>query len=521
MKKLTALLLALVLLAGMASAAFTDADKITPDYTEAVSYMSEQKIIGGFPDGSFKPADTLTRAQAAKIICTMLEGADKVDAISAAASFADVPTDHWASKYIGYCADKGVVSGVGNNKFNPNGQLTGAAFGKMLLVAHGADGSRFTGENWVLNVQKALRGEEANYKVSASEDPMRREQACQMAYNFVVNGVIAAAEGYKEETFSFTSSNVKLLGRAQMTADGVVCSFPCDGVEFTVDCKGSLQFSYKSTANFGVIMLVDGVEFLPRVNVGSGSGTSTGYRYVMPGTHTIRILQDTEVNTAGKQLTLTGFKALCKSAITKTEQKPLLIEFIGASATAGCCVSGEPGALYHAGTQSYAYFTADKMNADYVLIAKGSQAFTESKWQAGVSVDQMFLYQNAWHDKDAKADRPRTPDVFVIAMGQNDPETDPDVSYHADLTAFAKLVRQTLGSKTKIVLIYGMMGDKHAKTMDQVCEELGGAASGYYSFRMPTGNHGARSSATATPHPGREDNEESSDALAAFLKTIV
>ncbi|MBQ7566501.1 MAG: S-layer homology domain-containing protein [Oscillospiraceae bacterium] len=524
MKKFTTLLLILIILTGVVSAAFTDADKITEDFTDAVEYMSEQQIITGFPDGSFKPKDTLTRAQAAKIICTMLEGADKVESISASASFADVPAEHWASKFIGYCADKGIVSGVGNNKFNPNGQLTGAAFGKMLLVAHGHDAEKdkLVGENWVINVQRALRTENANYKVAASEDPMKREQACQMAYNFVMNKVINSAEGYKEETIGFTSSNVKLLGKAQMTSDGVRCNYPCDGVEFTVDCKGTLQFTYNAKASAGVVMFVDGKDYLPRANVGTGAGTSTACRFILPGEHTIRIQQDTEINTSGLYLTLTGFKAECKSAAIKpTKANDLYIEFIGDSITAGCCVSGEPGSLYHSGSQSYAFFTAQKLNADYALIAKGSQGFREEKWQKGVSVDEMFLYQNPWVNKTDKAVRARTPDIFVMAMGQNDTEETPDTPYHDRMSAFVKLVRQTLGPKTKIVLIYGMMTSKHTGTVEQVCEELGGAASGYYVFRMPTLNNGAGSSATATKHPSGADNQISSDALVEFLKTNV
>ena len=71
MRKAICFLLVFVLLAGAASAAFTDESKITADFTTAVAYMSKKGVIGGFPDGSFKPADTLTRAQAAKIICTV------------------------------------------------------------------------------------------------------------------------------------------------------------------------------------------------------------------------------------------------------------------------------------------------------------------------------------------------------------------------------------------------------------------------------------------------------------------
>ena len=137
MKRLVSLLLALVLLTGCASAAFADRKQINKLYQDAVAKMSDAGVIGGFPDGTFRPTDTLTRAQAAKILCTVLEGADKVDAITATSDFADVPATHWASKYVGYCADKGIVSGVGDGNFNPDGKLTGCAFGKMLLAAYG------------------------------------------------------------------------------------------------------------------------------------------------------------------------------------------------------------------------------------------------------------------------------------------------------------------------------------------------------------------------------------------------
>ncbi|MBQ7566497.1 MAG: S-layer homology domain-containing protein, partial [Oscillospiraceae bacterium] len=104
MKKLIALLLALVLLAGAASAAFTDEKSVNTRYREAVTAMSDLGVIGGFPDGSFKPKDTLTRAQAAKIICTVLKGGENMDAVTASKYFTDVPQSHWAVTYIGWCA---------------------------------------------------------------------------------------------------------------------------------------------------------------------------------------------------------------------------------------------------------------------------------------------------------------------------------------------------------------------------------------------------------------------------------
>ena len=78
MKKLIACILAAVLLLGAipaAGAAFSDADKIAENKKTAVDYVSEKKIISGFPDGTFKPDDPMTRAQFAKTAVTALGSA--------------------------------------------------------------------------------------------------------------------------------------------------------------------------------------------------------------------------------------------------------------------------------------------------------------------------------------------------------------------------------------------------------------------------------------------------------------
>ena len=76
MKRVIAILLAALLLIGALpfAGAFSDDASIDDNYKKAVTKMSDEKIIGGFTDGSFKPTETLTRAQAAKILCVMLEG---------------------------------------------------------------------------------------------------------------------------------------------------------------------------------------------------------------------------------------------------------------------------------------------------------------------------------------------------------------------------------------------------------------------------------------------------------------
>ena len=188
MKKLIALLLAAVLLLSalpFAGAGFNDSLIISEDYERAVNEMAETKVLNGFADGSFGPRKTLTRAQTAKIVCGMLEGADKVETLTKTETgFSDVPASHWAAKYVAYCVDKGIVSGVGGGKFNPDAKLSAAAFAKMLLIAYGNDASKYSGADWITGVKNDVKGAYINNKVSDfTERDLTRQEAAQMAWN--------------------------------------------------------------------------------------------------------------------------------------------------------------------------------------------------------------------------------------------------------------------------------------------------------------------------------------------------
>lgn len=186
--------LALVLVVAMAlsfgvigaNAAFTDT--ASSNYTEAISVLSGIGVINGMTDTTFDPAGNLTREQAAKIIAYMLLGPTNAQLISTATSqkFADVAADRWSAGYIEYCANLGIINGVGDNNFDPAGTLTTAAFTKMLLCAVGykADVEGLTGTSWAINTASLAVSAgiyDSNIAISAST-AMTREQAAQVAY---------------------------------------------------------------------------------------------------------------------------------------------------------------------------------------------------------------------------------------------------------------------------------------------------------------------------------------------------
>jgi len=138
MKKILALVLALTLALGTFSfAAAAPEDVVGTDYEDAVVRLMALGIIDGFPDGTYKPDEPVTRAQFAKIIVSALGVGEAAQYAAGATKFADVPADHWATGYINVAVDVGVINGYPDGTFKPENQVTFAEAIKMIVAALG------------------------------------------------------------------------------------------------------------------------------------------------------------------------------------------------------------------------------------------------------------------------------------------------------------------------------------------------------------------------------------------------
>ena len=172
-----------------AGAAFSDQSKIKN--TEAVDACTALNIIGGYPDGSFKPEGNITRAEVTKMICVALNGGKEPNlATNATPTFSDVRNNAnsaWAEKYIESCASQGIVSGVGAGKFAPAGNVTGTQLAKMLLVALGykSENEGFTGNAWATNVNTiaSAKGLYAGLEKMDVSAALTRDSAARMIWN--------------------------------------------------------------------------------------------------------------------------------------------------------------------------------------------------------------------------------------------------------------------------------------------------------------------------------------------------
>ncbi len=98
-------------------------------YYTAVDYALTNGLMAGMPNNLFAPNGKMTRAQFVQILYN-LEGKP---AIAYKPSFTDVKSGKWYTSAVLWAAENGVVSGVGGGRFNPDGSVTRAQMATILF----------------------------------------------------------------------------------------------------------------------------------------------------------------------------------------------------------------------------------------------------------------------------------------------------------------------------------------------------------------------------------------------------
>ena len=146
MKKILAMLLSACMIISMSAGVMAYPDVEEGTYvSEAVTVLSNLGILDGYTDGSFKPEETITRAEMTKIICEALDydvmGGNKTP-------FDDVDPKHWASGYINSAYNLRIINGYGNGKFGPEDTVTYEQAIKMVVCALGYEPMAMVNGGW-------------------------------------------------------------------------------------------------------------------------------------------------------------------------------------------------------------------------------------------------------------------------------------------------------------------------------------------------------------------------------------
>nr|WP_302641502.1 S-layer homology domain-containing protein [uncultured Agathobaculum sp.] len=197
-----------------AGAAFTDSADIKVD-TEVVDTLVSLGVVNGYTDGSFKPNDTVTRAEMAKMIYVLRTGNSDASAYNDdKTTFTDIK-GHWARGYVKYCQALGIIAGQSATKFAPDANVTAQEAAKMLLVTLGynADKAGLVGATWATKTN-ALADEnglleDVNTSFTAA---CPRQYAAQLIYNTIFAHTVALRDG--------EYTNMNLLGTDKLETVG-------------------------------------------------------------------------------------------------------------------------------------------------------------------------------------------------------------------------------------------------------------------------------------------------------------
>lgn len=110
----------------------TPSEPADPDDTgvsDLLDTENHNQYLFGYPEGTFGPDQNMTRAEVAQMFYNLL--VDKNVAITA--TFEDVPADAWYAKSVNTLASMGIISGVGENRFEPERSITRAEFTSMAM----------------------------------------------------------------------------------------------------------------------------------------------------------------------------------------------------------------------------------------------------------------------------------------------------------------------------------------------------------------------------------------------------
>jgi len=125
----------------LAESGFTDVNSSHPNYT-AISQLKAVGIVEGYTDGSFRPDQEVNRVEALKVI--LLGAGIDVSESDTTSSFSDTDPEAWYMKYINKAVELGIVQGYPEGTFKPAQTINLVEALKVTQLTFGIDVSQIT-----------------------------------------------------------------------------------------------------------------------------------------------------------------------------------------------------------------------------------------------------------------------------------------------------------------------------------------------------------------------------------------
>lgn len=150
--------------------------------------LVEMNLLSGYPDGTLKLENNITRAEFSVLIMKMLGYNNDNITITSKEKFKDLKSTHWAYKSVLKATELGYLSGYENNTFRPSNQLTYAECCSIMVNVLGYK-KDMVGKwpNNVINMATELKINDSILDKAANDLMTRGEVAVMLVNSLNVN----------------------------------------------------------------------------------------------------------------------------------------------------------------------------------------------------------------------------------------------------------------------------------------------------------------------------------------------
>jgi hypothetical protein len=192
-------------------------------YFSAIIDLKQRGIISGYSDGTFRPGNTINRAEFAKIVIGAAYGMEKTEECMKIADwvypgvFKDVPADAWYVPFLCVARMEGAIGGYDDDTFRGNNTINYAEAAKILALTFQTPTPKpVAGTVWYKPYVDGLRLSSAlpDSYVSADRMVTRGEMA------IMISALIGPNEHDPDTIGQFTGAGCKIGGcSAQICVD--------------------------------------------------------------------------------------------------------------------------------------------------------------------------------------------------------------------------------------------------------------------------------------------------------------
>jgi len=214
------------------------------DLEQKIGVLQMLGVISGYPDGSFRPGKSLTRAEFCKMAVYLLGKQDEADLEKSFTIFPDVKSSHWACGYINLSVKKlKLITGFPDGTFRPDETITYAQAVTILTKALGYNDAD-VGLNWPYSyINKAASiGLTEGLSAHSPNSPITRGSGAVLFYN-MLNAQTKAGTKFLS-TIGVVQENAIILDNDAVAADGTGGAVLIRGASSPIKSRNPIPNSY-------------------------------------------------------------------------------------------------------------------------------------------------------------------------------------------------------------------------------------------------------------------------------------